>query len=99
MTVTRPDSSSRVLNISLVQLVQSNEENSLNEYEMTVELEMKPFELIYLNVTERAPIEASMEALPVVAKEMEVGLNSQFLLKSGKYSVNVGFDKETNMTK
>jgi len=36
---------------------------------MTVELEMKPFELIYLNVTERAPVEASKEAMPVVAKE------------------------------
>lgn len=83
------------LNFTLVKINQDQDPAKSGEYDLTIEVDLKPFELSYINVTEKEDL---YQIYATHYEEMPLSLKREFILKSGAYIMTIGLNLETNQT-
>ena len=83
------------LNFTLVKNNHELDSTKSGEYELTIEVDLKPFELCYINVTEKGEV-GQINATH--DEEMSLSLKKEFILKSGGNSMTIRYNLETNQT-
>ena len=84
------------LNFTLVKNNQEQDPTKSEEYDLSIEVDLKPFELFYINVTEKGDV--GKISATTHEEEMPLSLKKEFILMSGANSMTIGFNLETNQT-
>ena len=81
------------MNFTLVKNNQEQDPANSGEYELTIEVDLKPFELFYINITEKGDLE---QINATHDEEKLITLKNVYILKSGANSMTIAFNLETN---